>query len=298
MDILIANDAIQQYLFHNRGDGTFEEVGLTSGIGLDGSGNSFSGMGTDFADYNNDGWPDIIITDLANQRFALFTNQKDGTFDYSSSAKGLAGISLLHSGWGVRFLDYDNDGWKDLLIVQSHVMDTIEITAPNLHYREPPSLLRNDQGKKFENVSAASGDVFHQAWAARGLAIGDIDNDGRLDAVISCNDGPALVLLNKTETSNHWITLKLVGVKSNRDAIGAQVRVLTSAGEQYSTVTTTSSYQSSSDKRLHFGLGSADTIREIEIRWPSGIRQLLTDQHVDTILTITEPSGGPAKASR
>jgi len=297
MDILIANDAIQQYLFHNRGDGTFEEVGLASGAGLDGGGNSFSGMGADFADYNNDGWPDIIITDLANQRFALFTNQKDGTFDYSSSVRGLAYITLLHSGWGVRFFDYDNDGWKDLLIVQSHVMDTIEITAPNLRYREPPSLLRNVEGKRFENVSAASGDVFHEAWAARGLAIGDIDNDGRLDAVVSSNDGPAWVLLNKTETPNHWVTLKLVGVKSNRDAIGAQVRVLTSAGEQYSTVTTTGSYQSSSDKRLHFGLGSSDSIREIEIRWPSGIRQVLSNQAVDKILTITEPVDSPNKAS-
>jgi hypothetical protein len=297
MDILIANDAMQQYLFHNRGDGTFEEVGLTSGAGLDGGGNTFSGMGVDFADYNNDGWPDIIITDLANQRFALFTNQKDGTFDYSSSAKGLSAISLLHSGWGVRFLDYDNDGWKDLLIVQSHVMDTIEISAPNLHYREPPSLLRNDQGKRFENVSAASGDVFHQTWAARALAIGDIDNDGKLDAVASSNDGPAWVLLNKTETSDHWVTIKLVGVKSNRDAIGAQVRLLTSAGEQYSTVTTTGSYQSSSDKRLHFGLGNADSIREIEILWPSGIRQVLTNQRVDTILTITESIEKPSKVS-
>ena len=297
MDILIANDAMQQYLFHNRGDGTFEEIGLTSGAGLDGGGNTFSGMGADFADYNNDGWPDIIITDLANQRFALFTNQKDGTFDYSSSAKGLSGISLLHSGWGVRFLDYDNDGWKDLLIVQSHVMDTIEISAPNLRYREPPSLLRNDQGKRFENVSAASGDVFHQAWAARALAIGDIDNDGRLDAVVSSNDGPARVLLNQTETSNHWVTLKLVGVKSNRDAIGAQVRVLTSAGEQYATVTTTGSYQSSSDKRLHFGLGNADSIGKIEIRWPSGIHQVLTSQRVNTILTITEAVESPSKVS-
>jgi len=298
MDILVANDAMQQYLFHNRGDGTFEEVGLISGAGLDGGGNSFSGMGVDFSDYNNDGWPDIIITDLAHQRFALFTNLKDGTFDYSTSARGLAAISLLHSGWGVRFLDYDNDGWKDLLIVQSHVMDTIEITEPNLRYREPPSLLHNERGKKFENVSEASGDVFHQQWAARGLAIGDIDNDGRVDAVVTSNDGPAWLLLNRTETSNHWITLNLVGVKSNRDAIGALVRVVTSAGEQFSTVTTTGSYQSSSDKRLHFGLGAADSIGEIEIHWPSGIRQVLTNQKVDMVLTITEPAESSSKAGR
>jgi hypothetical protein len=289
MDILVANDAIQQYLFHNRGDGTFEEVGLAAGVGFDGAGHAFSGMGVDFSDYNNDGWPDIFITDLAHQRFALFTNQKDGTFDYSTSIQGLAPISQLHSGWGVRFMDYDNDGWKDLLIVQSHVMDTIENTEPNLHYRESPALLHNEQGKKFVDVSAASGSVFQQQWAARGMAIGDLNNDGKLDAVLTTNDGPAHVLLNETATANHWITLRLVGVKSNRDAIGAEVRMLTSAGEQFATVTTTGSYQSSSDKRLHFGLGSADSIREIDIRWPSGIRQVLTNQKADAILTITEP---------
>ena len=145
--------------------------------------------------------------------------------------------------------------------------------------------MHNEQGKKFIDVSASSGSVFHQQWAARGMAIGDINNDGKVDAVVTSNDGPAWVLLNETETANHWITLKLVGVKSNRDAIGAQVRVLTSAGEQFATVTTTGSYQSSSDKRLHFGLGSADSIREIEIRWPSGIRQVLTNQKADAILT-------------
>jgi hypothetical protein len=297
IDILLANDAIQQYLFHNRGDGTFEEVGLASGIGFDGDGHAFSGMGVDFSDYNNDGWPDILITDLAHQRYALFTNLKDGTFDYSTSILGLAPISLMHSGWGVRFMDYDNDGWKDLLIVQSHVMDNIETSEPSLHYRESPSLLRNEQGKRFVDVSAASGSVFHQQWAARGLAIGDIHNDGKLDAVVTSNDGPAWVLLNETETANHWITLRLVGVKSNRDAIGAQVRVLTSAGEQFGTVTTTGSYESSSDKRLHFGLGSADSIREIEIRWPSGIRQVLTNQKADAILTVTEPVESPGKTN-
>ncbi len=289
MDVLVSNDAMQEYLFHNRGNGTFEEVGLTSGVGLDGSGNSFSGMGVDVADYNNDGWPDIIITDLANQRFALFTNLKDGTFDYSTPFTGLAGISLLHSGWGVRFMDYDNDGWKDLFIVQSHVMDTIQITEPNLRYRESPLLLRNELGKRFVDVSAASGEVFHQAWAARGLAIGDINNDGRLDAVVTTNDGPAYVLVNQTKTSNHWLLLNLVGVKSNKDAIGAEVKVTTTDGDRFATVTTSSSYQSSSDKRLHFGLGSADTIRQIEIRWPSGIHQVLANQKPDRILTITEP---------
>jgi hypothetical protein len=289
MDILLANDSIPEYLFHNLGNGTFEEVGLPSGAALDNNGNSFAGMGVDFEDYNNDGWPDIIITDLAHQRYALYTNGKDGTFDYSTSSTGLAAISLLHSGWGVHFLDYDNDGWKDLLVAQSHVMDTIQVSEPNLRYRESPLLLHSEQGKKFVDVSALSGDVFHQQWAARGLAVGDINNDGKLDAVVTSNNGPAWVLINETQTSNHWITLKLVGAKSNRDAIGAQVKISTLAGDQFATVSTSGSYQSSSDKRVHFGLGAEDSIREIEIRWPSGIRQTISHPRADQIVIITEP---------
>ena len=290
MDFMLANDSIPEFLFHNRGNGTFEEVGLPSGAALDGNGTSFAGMGIDFEDYNNDGWPDIVITDLANQRYALFNNLKDGSFDYVTSATGLGQISLLHSGWGVRFMDYDNDGWKDLFVAQSHVMDTIQVNEPNLHYREAPLLLHNEQGKKFSDVSAMSGDIFHQQWAARGLATGDINNDGKLDMVVTSNDGPAWVLLNQTESSNHWVTLYLVGTKSNRDGIGAQVRISTTSGDQFATVTTSSSYQSSSDKRVHFGLGTAASIREIEIRWPSGIRQIIKDAKADQIVKITEPA--------
>jgi hypothetical protein len=288
MDILLANDSIPEFLFHNKGNGTFEEVGLVSGIGLDSSGGTFAGMGVDFADYNNDGWPDVIITDLANQKYALYTNARDGTFEYSTLSAGLGAVSLAHSAWGVRFVDYDNDGWKDLFMVQSHVMDTIQLEQPHLRYRESPLLLWNDKGKKFLDVSAQSGEVFQQKWAARGMAIGDIDNDGRIDVVVTENDGPAWVLRNETSTRNHWITFKLVGVKSNRDGIGAQIKITTADGSQYATVTTAGSYQSSSDKRVHFGLGLANAVTQAEIRWPSGITQVLKNLQVDQILTVTE----------
>jgi enediyne biosynthesis protein E4 len=289
MDIYIANDSIPEYLFHNKGDGTFEEVGLVSAAGLDGNGATFAGMGVDFSDYDNDGWPDIVVTDLANQRYALYHNARDGTFDYASNSSGIGATSLLHSGWGVRFLDYDNDGCKDLFIAQSHVMDTIEINEPHLHYRESPLLLWNARGRKFLDVSARSGEVFSEKWTGRGLATGDLNNDGREDVVISSNNGPAHVLLNQTETQNHWITLKLAGTKSNRDGIGARVKISTAAGDQYATVSTAGSYQSSSDKRVHFGLGSAVLIAQIEILWPSGIRQTLKDVKADQIMNVTEP---------
>jgi hypothetical protein len=245
-------------------------------------------MGVDFADYNNDGRPDIVVTDLANQRYALYENNGDGTFTYTSQSLGIGSMTLSHSGWGVRFLDYDNDGWKDLLIAQGHDLDTIELTYPNLHYREPMLLARNT-GHGFVDVSAQSGSVFRRPWVSRGMVIGDLDNDGRLDAVVTTNDGPVHILHNETATRNHWILLKLVGHKSNRDAIGAEVTLVTGAGPQYATVSTASSYLSASDKRVHFGLGQETAAQRIEIRWPSGIRQTLKDIPADQILQIDEP---------
>jgi enediyne biosynthesis protein E4 len=198
-------------------------------------------------------------------------------------------MTFLHSGWGIRFLDYDNDGWKDLLIAQAHVMDTIELNYPQLRYREPMLLARNT-GKGFVDVSDQSGAAFHEPWASRGMAIGDIDNDGRLDAVISENNGPIHILRNETDAQNHWLTLNLIGHKSNRDAIGASVKLVTAQGQQYATVSTCGSYLSAGDKRVHFGLGLQTTVKEIEIRWPSGIKEILRDVKADQILRVDEPA--------
>jgi len=289
IDIAIANDSMLEYLYRNKGDGTFEEVGLPAEIAVDGDGRTYAGMGIDFQDYDNDGLPDLIITNLANQKYALYRNNGDASFSYDSYISGIGGMTLLHSGWGIRFFDYDNDGRKDLLIAQGHDLDTVELNYPQLHYKEP-MLLANNTGKGFVNVSADSGAVFKERWVGRGLAIGDLDNDGREDAVVSTNGGPAYVLHNETKTENHWLTLNLVGHKSNRDGIGAEIKLTTSAGSQFVTVTTGGSYLSASDKRAHFGLGLAKSATSIEIKWPSGIVQTLANIPADQCLTVDEPA--------
>lgn len=289
IDLLVSNDSMVEYLFHNKGDGTFEQVGLESGIAVDGNGRTFAGMGADLSDYNNDGYPDIAIDSLANQEYAAFRNNRDGTFTYDSFATDLGRISLLHSGWGLRFVDYDNDGWKDLLIAQGHDFDNIQASFPQLRYREPVMLLRNLNGKRFVDVGPDSGTVFQQRWVGRGLAVGDIDNDGRMDAVVTENGGPAHILMNRTQATNHWIGFKLVGHKSNRDGIGAEIRVDTSTGSQWYTITTASSYLSSGDVRAHFGLNRDAVARRVEIRWPSGIIQTLNDVRGDRYIVIDEP---------
>lgn len=287
VDIFVANDSMFEFLYHNKGDGTFDEVALPAGVAVDGDGNTYAGMGVDFADYDNDGLPDLIVTDLGNQRYALYKNNGDGSFAYASFTSGLATITQRVSGWGVRFMDYDNDGWKDLIVAQGHDMDNVELTTPNLRYREP-MLLTQNTGQSFVDVSAQSGSVFQIPWVARGMAVGDIDNDGRLDAVVTTNDGAMHVLHNETETPNHWLSLRLVGHKSNRDAIGAEVKITTQHGSQLGIVTTSSSYLSSGDKRVHFGLGRSAIVDEVQIRWPSGVVQKLQNVRGDRIVQVDE----------
>ena len=289
-DLYVANDSMPEFLFHQKADGTFEELGLESGTAVSAEGQTFAGMGIDFADYDNDGWPDIVVTDLATQHYALYRNLHDGTFDYASLASGVGAISQLHSGWGARFVDYDNDGWKDLFIAQGHDMDNIEVVSPQLHYREPVMLARN-VGGKFVDVSAVSGDIFHEGWVGRGLAIGDLDNDGRIDAVVTTNGGAAHILHNQTVTANHWLTVRLVGHNSNRDGIGAVVKLVTNEGPQWITVTTSGSYLSASDPRAHFGLGNSTAALSIQISWPSGRQQTLTNVKADQQVQVDEPSG-------
>jgi hypothetical protein len=294
-DLAIANDSVPEFLLHNQGHGSFEEMALSAGTAVDDDGRSYAGMGIDFSDYDNDGEPDLIITNLSGQKYALYRNLGKGMFSYATGSSGLGMISRDYAGWGVKFMDYDNDGLEDLFIVQGHVLDTIQLTFPHLRYLQPLLLLRNN-GKTFTNVSDQSGEVFQKKWAARGLAIGDINNDGALDVVVTTNNGPAYVLQNQGSTGR-WLTLSLVGHKSNRDGIGAEVKmVLASGAAQYATVSTTGSYLSASDKRVHFGLGADDSAKSIEIRWPSGTQQRIENVQSNQILTVNEPEKVPAAA--
>jgi hypothetical protein len=287
-DILIANDSVAQQLFHNRKDGTFEDVALTAGIAYDEDGQAFAGMGADFADYDNDGWPDIFIDALANQRYALFRNRK-GVFEYVSGPSGLAAASRKHSGWGGKFIDFDNDGWKDLFVGQGHVMDNIQLTQPDLRYLEQPMLLRNQNGKF---IPAPPFDV---PRAVRGAAFGDINGDGFIDVAMNCNGEPAVILQNGGNT-NHWLIVDTIGTRSNRDGIGAQLHLVTKSGvNQYAVVSTASSYLSASDKRVYFGLGADRSAQSLEIQWPSGAIQNLKNIEGSRTISVREPSIAEAR---
>jgi len=278
-DILVANDSFPQQLFRNKRDGTFEEVALALGLAYDEDGRTFAGMGADFADYDNDGWPDVFVNALANQRYGLFRNLK-GTFEYVTGRTGVGRVTTRHSGWGTRFVDYDNDGWLDLFVAQGHVMDNIELTQPGLRYLEPPLLMRNVKGK-FEDVSSQSGEIFQTPLAARGAAFGDLDNDGFPDIAINCNDRPAVILRNQGNT-NHWLT---VNVQDR--ALGARVKLTTESGAVLERlVSTAGSYLSSSDPRVTFGLGQDRRIRSLEITWPGGAARKLENLEPGRIVTV------------
>jgi len=223
-DILVANDALPQQLFHNNGDGSFTEIGESTGLAYDEDGRTYSGMGVAFEDYDNDGRPDAFIGNLANQKYALYKNQKD-TFEYVTSSTGVGAITALHSAWGAAFVDYDNDGWKDLIVAQGHVMDNIEETQPSFRYREPLLLMRNARGR-FEDLSKLSGAPFRIPVAARGLAFGDLDNDGQIDLAVNCLDGPPMLLHNEGN-GNNWLTIDTVGTASIRDGVGARIGITT-----------------------------------------------------------------------
>ncbi len=292
-DVFVANDNSPNLLFHNLGGNRFEEVGLQAGVAYNEEGNVLAGMGVEFRDVNNDGLPDIWHTAIENETFPLYLNTGNGAFVSAGQSSRLANLTRLMSGWSNGVVDLDNDGWKDLVVARSNVMDNIAEISKHFTYAEPNSVFRNLGNGQFEDVSATAGVDFTRPAPNRGLAYGDLDNDGRMDLVITALGAPVRVLRNVTETNNHWILLKLEGTKSNRMGLGAEIRITTDDGRKiYNHATTSTGYAASSDPRVHFGLGTSRVIREIEIRWPSGTRQLLHDVTSDRVLVVTEPKSG------
>jgi hypothetical protein len=284
-DVFVANDNARQFLFRNKGDGAFEDVALLAGVGYDENGKSFSGMGVDAADYDNDGRVDVFVTALSNETYPLFRNNGDMTFAYATSTAGVGPITIPFSGWGVRFVDFDADGLRDIFVAQGHVLDTIERTTGFLAYKQPPLLMRNN-GKGFVNVSTSAG--LTQPLAARGASFGDLDNDGDTDVVLAQTDGPPVILRNNG-AKNHWLGLALAGAKGNRQALGARVIVTdASGGRQVFDVTAAGSYLSSNDPRLLVGLGAKSSVRSIEVRWPGGATQTVNNPQIDRYTTLNE----------
>ncbi|MGA8102513.1 MAG: CRTAC1 family protein [Candidatus Acidiferrales bacterium] len=280
-DIYVTNDGMRQFLFHNNGNGTFRECALEVGASLSADGKPLSGMGVVFQDYDNDGRPDILVTVLPREVYALFHNDGGGLFSYRSLESGLGLLSAASSGWGVGLEDFDNDGWKDLFVAQSHVLDNVEQIDHMLHYKEPPLLAFNHNGK-FERAAVSGAD---SPLAGRGAAFGDLNNDGRMDVVVTSLGAKPVVFMNHAgASSDRWLSIALRGTTSNRDGMGARVRV----NGQTRFATTSGSYISANDKRLHFGLGAADAAK-IEIRWPSGIHQTLDAVKANQFMEIREP---------
>jgi len=289
-DIFVANDNSPNLLFHDLGGKKFEEVAFQAGVAYNEDGVALAGMGAEFRDLNNDGLPDIWHTAIENETFPLFLNRGGGQFVNASQTSRIARMTREMSGWSNGAADLDNDGWKDLFVARGNVMDDIDVVSRHFHFAEPNSVFRNLGNGQFEDVSAGAGADLVRTAPNRGLAYGDLDNDGRIDLVITALGKPARVLRNVSENHNHWLLLKLLGTKSNRMGIGAQIRVTTAGGQkQYDQVTTSTGYAASSDSRVHFGLGESSAAREIDIRWPSGIRQVLENVRADRIVTIEEP---------
>ena len=287
IDIFVSNDTFENYLLHNNRDGTFTNVAMLAGVAYNGFGNAIAGMGADFRDIDNDGRPDIFETAMFQEGFPLYKNLGDGQFQDVTATAGLSVLTSHSTAWGVGIFDFDNDGNKDLFTANSDILDN----AMELAHRPfalPNRVFRNKGGLAFEDLSSKAGTSFSVAAPHRGAAFGDLNNDGKIDAVVTVLNGSPEIWMNRSSSRNHWILLKLVGVKSNRDGLGTKVKVTTSLGTQYNPATTAVSYNSSCDKRVHFGLGSASVVDTIELMWPSGVKQVLKNVKADQILTVTE----------
>ncbi|HVI09215.1 MAG TPA: CRTAC1 family protein [Candidatus Binatia bacterium] len=289
-DILIANDTQPNKLYLNKKDGTFEERGVAAGIGFSEDGVARAGMGVDAADYDRSGHASVIITNFANQMVSLYHNEGNGLFVDEAPQSEVGRATLVTLGFGCFFFDYDNDGWPDIFVADGHIEDAIEKVQKRVSYAEPPHLFRNLGGGKFQEVTAAMGPAFAKARVARGAAYADIDNDGFLDVLMTTNAGPAVLFHNEGGT-NHSLRIKLAGTKSNRDGIGAVVRVTSGSDKQTKMLRSGSSYLSQSELALTFGLASQTKADSIQIEWPSGQIDRLSNVNAGQTITVQEAKG-------
>jgi hypothetical protein len=288
MDIFVANDNERNFLFRNRAGKGFDEVGVESLVAYTEDGVPVSSMGVDFRDWRNDGRPSLFVTALGGETFPLYRNDGQGLFSMETYPAGIGFATFRMSGWGAGIDDFDNDGYKDLFSANSHVSANADID-PQQHYLQANAVFKNLGNGTFADVSPQAGAAMQAHAAHRGCAFGDLNNDGRIDVVVSAIGSPAELLYNISTDRNHWISIQAVGVKSNRDGIGTQIKVTGESGRvQYNHVTTAGSYASSSDKRVHFGLGADASIKEIELRWPSGTVETLRNVKADQLLKIVE----------
>lgn len=290
-DFYVANDAGPNFLYHNRRDGAFEEVALLSGVALGAEGQQFGSMGVDFGDFDHDGQLDVVVTNYANQPKELYWNRGAQGFTDLTWASHIGKASLPYVSWGTGFVDFDNDGLPDILMASGHIYPEVDTVANEVKYREPFLLFHNLGNRIFEEIAAASGLNDRALQSRRGVAFGDINNVGNIDFVVFNVGGPPSLFINETQNSNHRVLFKLVGKKSNRAAIGARVTVSTKGRSQFDEVRGGSSYLSSNDQRLHFGLASDAVMEKIEIRWPNGTVETLHNVAADAIYTVVEGEG-------
>ncbi|HWT67154.1 MAG TPA: CRTAC1 family protein, partial [Terracidiphilus sp.] len=294
-DVFISNDTFPNFLLHNNGNGTFSEVALEQGVAYTSSGEVVAGMGSDFRDLDNDGLPDIFHTAMFGNTFPIYRNTGKG-FEDVTDISGLTAFSRRMTAWSAAAFDFDNDGWKDLFVSGGAILDN-EMQLLHRPTFLSNGLLRNNRNFTFADVSATAGADFIAPKLHRGAAFGDLNNDGSIDTVVSTINDGAQIFLNRTESANHWILLKLIGTRDNRDGLGTRIKLTTSEGVQYNQATTAVGYNSSSDKRVHFGLGKAAVIDKIELAWPTGIKQVLTNVKTDQVLTIVEADPAPTSPS-
>ena len=292
MDLFVANDTVANFLFVNKKGLHFEEIGFTAGVAYGEAGKARSGMGVDSADINQDGWMDLFVTNLNHEFYGFYQNKHDETFDDIAAPTGIANVTKLMSGWGVKFFDYDNDGNLDLLIANGHPDDLIDKIYSNVTYREPLLLFHND-GAGLKNVTPESGPLFSRPISGRGLALGDFNNDGAVDVLIANNDEAPLLLRNDAGARNHWLGVSLVGKKCNLDAIGARLTYQAADLKRSRMKVGAGSYLSSHDPRLVLGIGPRPKLDWLEIKWPqpSGKIERFTDLPIDRYITIVEGQG-------